>query len=48
MPRFAGAPPAQVGDRRWSLRVSTMRNGEIVFVVYCVVAAAWIAWKTWG
>ena len=48
LPRFAGAPPAQEGDRRWSLGVSTMRNGEIVFVIYCIVAAAWIAWKTWG
>jgi hypothetical protein len=47
MPRFAGAPAAGVGSRKWSLGVSTMRNGEIVFVVYCLAAAAWIAWKTW-
>jgi hypothetical protein len=48
MPRFAGAPPTGADGRTWSLGVSTMRNGELVFVIYCVVCAAWIAWRTWG
>lgn len=48
MPRFAGARSAGAGGRTWSLGVSTMRNGELVFVIYCVGCAAWIAWKTWG
>jgi protein-S-isoprenylcysteine O-methyltransferase Ste14 len=47
MPRPGGTRPAVAGDRRWSLAVSTARNGEIVFVVICVACAAWIAWRTW-
>src|SRR5882672_3860538 len=44
VPRFGGASPAPAGGggRSWSLGVSTMRNGEIVFVVICVACAAWL------
>jgi hypothetical protein len=48
MPRVgAAAQPAQAGDRRWSLTVSTHRNGEIVLVVFCFACIAWVAWQTW-
>ena len=47
MPRVGGVRPAAEGDRRWSLAVSTARNGEIVFVAICLACAAWIAWRTW-
>jgi hypothetical protein len=47
MPRIGGVRPAVAEDRRWSLAVSTARNGEIVFVAICVACAAWIAWRTW-
>ena len=47
MPRLGGLQPAGAGDRKWSLAVSTARNGEIVFVLICVACAAWIAWRTW-
>jgi protein-S-isoprenylcysteine O-methyltransferase Ste14 len=42
MPRFGGAPAA-AGDRRWSLAVSNT-HGELVFVAFAVICAAWIAW----
>ncbi len=45
MPRFGSVPPAGAGDRRWSLAVSTRRNGELVFVLLALVSAAWVAWQ---
>jgi protein-S-isoprenylcysteine O-methyltransferase Ste14 len=42
MPRFSSAP-ATAGDRRWSLAVSNT-HGELVFVAFALVCAAWIAW----
>jgi hypothetical protein len=45
MPRFGSVPPAAPGDRRWSIAVSSARNGEIVFVVLALGCAAWIAWE---
>jgi protein-S-isoprenylcysteine O-methyltransferase Ste14 len=47
MPRFAGAPAAGANDRSWSLGVSTMRNGELVFVLFAIGCAIWIVWQTW-
>ena len=44
MPRFGSVAPAGAGDRRWSIVVSSKRNGEIVFVVFAIACAAWIAW----
>src|SRR5881394_1747281 len=48
LPRFVGAPPADASDRAWSLGVSTLRNGELVFVLFAIGCAAWIVWQTWG
>ena len=48
MPRIVGTPPAGAGDRVWSLGVSTMRNGELVFVIFAIGCAAWVVWQTWG
>ncbi len=45
MPRFGSVPPAGAGDRRWSLAVSTRRNGELVCVLLALVSAAWVAWQ---
>jgi protein-S-isoprenylcysteine O-methyltransferase Ste14 len=45
MPRLGNVPPAGVGDRRWSLTVSSRRNGELVFVVLALLCAAWVAWQ---
>ena len=47
MPRFAGSPPTGAGGRTWSLGVSTMRNGELVFVIFAIGCAAWVVWQTW-
>jgi len=47
LPRLGGSRPVAAGDRSWSLTVSTVRNGEIVFVVLCIACAAWIGWQTW-
>jgi protein-S-isoprenylcysteine O-methyltransferase Ste14 len=44
VPRFGGASPSATGDRRWSLGVSNT-HGELVFVVFALVCAAWIAWE---
>jgi protein-S-isoprenylcysteine O-methyltransferase Ste14 len=44
MPRFGGAPAATAADRRWSLAVSNT-HGELVFVAYALICAAWIAWE---
>jgi protein-S-isoprenylcysteine O-methyltransferase Ste14 len=41
VPRFGGAP-AMAGDRRWSLAVSNT-HGELVFVAFALICAAWIA-----
>jgi hypothetical protein len=48
LPRVIGAPPAGASDRAWSLGVSTLRNGELVFVLFAIGCAAWIVWQTWG
>jgi protein-S-isoprenylcysteine O-methyltransferase Ste14 len=42
LPRFGGSP-AGSGDRRWSLAVSNT-HGELVFVAFALICAAWIAW----
>jgi protein-S-isoprenylcysteine O-methyltransferase Ste14 len=47
MPRLGAAARPGQGDRRWSLGVSTLRNGELVFVLFCIGGAAWIVWQTW-
>lgn len=47
MPRVGGSTPSAAGDRRWSLAVSN-RHGELVFVLFAVACASWIAWRTWG
>jgi protein-S-isoprenylcysteine O-methyltransferase Ste14 len=44
MPRFGNA--ASAGDRRWSLGVSN-KHGEIVFVLFALGCAYWIARQTW-
>ena len=48
IPRFGSISPAGAGDRRWSMGVSSARNGEIVFVVLCLGCAAWIAWRAFA
>jgi protein-S-isoprenylcysteine O-methyltransferase Ste14 len=48
IPRFGSIPPAGTGDRRWSLGVSSARNGEVVFVLLCVGCAAWVAWRAFA
>jgi protein-S-isoprenylcysteine O-methyltransferase Ste14 len=45
MPRFGSVPPAGAGDRRWSLAVSSKRNGELVFVVMSLACGVWFAWQ---
>jgi protein-S-isoprenylcysteine O-methyltransferase Ste14 len=44
VPRFGGAPPSRAGDRRWSLAVSNT-HGELLFVAFASICAAWIAWE---
>jgi protein-S-isoprenylcysteine O-methyltransferase Ste14 len=44
VPRFGGAPPSRAGDRRWSLAVSNT-HGELLFVAFALICAAWIAWE---
>ena len=44
VPRFGGAAPSGAGDRRWSLAVSNT-HGELVFVAFALICAAWIAWQ---
>ncbi len=48
MPRFGSIPPAQSDDRRWSISVSSMRNGEIVLLLFAIGCMAWIAWRLVG
>jgi protein-S-isoprenylcysteine O-methyltransferase Ste14 len=45
-PRFGGVPSAGADDRRWSLGVSSQRNGEIVFVLLCIGCIGWVVWRT--
>ena len=47
LPRPGGSRPTQSGDRRWSLDVSTARNGEVVLVVFSIGCIVWVAWQTW-
>jgi hypothetical protein len=47
LPRPGGSGPAQAGDRRWSLAVSSRRNGELVFLLFCFACIGWVAWRTW-
>jgi protein-S-isoprenylcysteine O-methyltransferase Ste14 len=43
MPRLAAPPAPVAGDRRWALSVSNT-HGELVFVVFAMLSAAWVAW----
>ena len=45
VPRFGSIPAARSGDRRWSISVSSMRNGEIVLLLFAIGCMAWIAWR---
>jgi protein-S-isoprenylcysteine O-methyltransferase Ste14 len=47
VPRPGGLPPAVAGDRRWTLAVSNS-HGELVFVAFALICAAWIAWEAFG
>ena len=44
MPRFGGSSGNSPGDRRWALGVSN-KHGELVFVAFALICAAWIAWE---
>jgi protein-S-isoprenylcysteine O-methyltransferase Ste14 len=44
VPRFGGGHPAAAGDRRWALAVSNT-HGELLFVAFALMCAAWIAWE---
>src|SRR5688572_18853069 len=44
LPRFGGSAPVAAGDRRWSLAVSNT-HGELVFVAFALICAAWVAWE---
>lgn len=45
MPRFGGGPATGGGEkRRWTLAVSNT-HGELVFVAFALICAAWIAWE---
>jgi protein-S-isoprenylcysteine O-methyltransferase Ste14 len=46
MPRFGGGTASGAGDRRWSLGVSN-KHGELVFVLFALACAGWIARETW-
>ena len=43
VPRFGGAH-GDAGERRWALAVSN-RHGELLFVAFALLCAAWIAWE---
>jgi protein-S-isoprenylcysteine O-methyltransferase Ste14 len=47
VPRFGRAPPAAAADRRWSLEVSNT-HGELVFLVFALTCAAWVAWQAFA
>ena len=44
VPRFGDGQPASAGDRRWALAVSNT-HGELVFVAFALICAAWIVWE---
>jgi hypothetical protein len=44
MPRFGNVPARDAGDRHWALAVSN-RHGEILFVAFSSICAAWVAWE---
>jgi protein-S-isoprenylcysteine O-methyltransferase Ste14 len=44
MPRFGNAPADGADDRRWALAVSNT-HGELVFVAFALICAAWVAWE---
>jgi protein-S-isoprenylcysteine O-methyltransferase Ste14 len=44
MPRLGGAGATSAQDRRWSLAVSNT-HGELLFVAFALICAAWIAWE---
>ena len=44
MPRFGGGQPVGADDRHWTLAVSN-RHGELLFVAFALICAAWIAWE---
>jgi protein-S-isoprenylcysteine O-methyltransferase Ste14 len=46
VPRFSGAAASNAGDRRWSFGVSN-KHGEILFVLFALGCAYWIARETW-
>jgi len=47
-PGFGAMQPAGANDRRWSIGVSSARNGEIVFILLCVACVAWVAWRAFA
>jgi protein-S-isoprenylcysteine O-methyltransferase Ste14 len=47
MPRFGGSQAVNAGDRRWALAISNT-HGELVFVAFALICAAWIAWETFS
>jgi protein-S-isoprenylcysteine O-methyltransferase Ste14 len=47
VPRFGGASPSVAGDRRWSLTVSNT-HGELLFVAFALICAAWVAWEAFS
>src|SRR5688572_12824513 len=44
LPRFGTVPARVAGDRRWALAVSNT-HGELVFVAFALLSAAWVVWK---
>jgi protein-S-isoprenylcysteine O-methyltransferase Ste14 len=44
IPRFGTLPAAGANDRRWALAVSN-KHGELLFVAFALVSAAWVAWE---
>ena len=44
VPRFGGGQPGGAHDRRWTLAVSN-KHGELVFVAFALICAAWITWE---
>ena len=44
LPRFGGVASDGVGNRSWALAVSN-KHGEIVFVAFALLCAAWISWE---
>ena len=47
MPRFGSSSVTGAGDRRWALAVSNT-HGELVFVAFALICAAWIAWEAFS